>query len=541
MANLKQVEAAFMKADAAGDTQAAKVLAGEVRRLRAEESVPSTAPPTAPADDPAPKWSDLPGNILPSAGRFVGGIANAVMHPIDTISGVADAAAGGLRNITPAPIRNFIDRADSPENIQRITKTADSVGTFYKDRYGGAGNIKNTLITDPVGAAADVSTVLTGGSGLAKLGGLTKTGNALQTAANATNPLSAVAPIARGVGKVGGAAAKNVLGVTTGVGGENIAQAFKAGVGKDKAFLDNITGKADITDVLDNAKQGIEEMGRAKSAEYTKNMASVSNDKTVLSFAGIDSAITDAGKIGNFKGQTLNPKAAEAVGKIEKLVADWKALDPAEFHTPAGLDALKKQIGGVMEALPFEEKTARLAAGKVYTAVKSEIVKQAPVYAKTMKAYSEQSEQIHEIERALSLGKKSAADTAMRKLQSLSRNNVNTNYGNRLALAQTLEAEGGVSLLPSIAGQAMNSWTPRGLAGPGGGLLGLAALGTGNAASLPLLAFQSPKAVGLGAYGLGRAAGVAGKGVSALGGQRNKLAALLAEEAQQAQQDKEKQ
>ena len=39
MADLAQVEAAFLKADAAGDTEAATALAGEVRRLRAEVPV----------------------------------------------------------------------------------------------------------------------------------------------------------------------------------------------------------------------------------------------------------------------------------------------------------------------------------------------------------------------------------------------------------------------------------------------------------------------------------------------------------------------
>jgi hypothetical protein len=41
MADLAQVEAAFLKADAAGDTEAAGVLAEEVRRLRSEVAVPS--------------------------------------------------------------------------------------------------------------------------------------------------------------------------------------------------------------------------------------------------------------------------------------------------------------------------------------------------------------------------------------------------------------------------------------------------------------------------------------------------------------------
>jgi hypothetical protein len=188
-------------------------------------------------------------------------------------------------------------------------------------------------------------------------------------------------------------------------------------------------------------------------------------------------------------------------------VAEWKQLDPAQFHTPEGFDALKRRIGGVLESLPFEEKTARLAAGKVYSAVKGSIEKQAPGYSKVMADYTRASEQITEIERAFSLGGRASQDTAMRKLQSLSRNNVNTNYGNRLDLARSLESEGGVNLMPAISGQAMNSWTARGLGGQAENLatLGLAAFH--NPAAALALPLQSPKAVGASLYGLGRAAG----------------------------------
>jgi hypothetical protein len=121
-----------------------------------------------------------------------------------------------------------------------------------------------------------------------------------------------------------------------------------------------------------------------------------------------------------------------------------------------------------------------------------------------MQEYSEASDTIKEIERALSLGQKASADTAMRKLQSLTRNNVNTNYGNRLDLAKTLEAGGGNEILPSISGQAMSSWTPRGLAGLGGpATLGIAAA-MSNPYALAALPFQSPRTIGTLLYGTGQ-------------------------------------
>jgi vacuolar-type H+-ATPase subunit I/STV1 len=179
-------------------------------------------------------------------------------------------------------------------------------------------------------------------------------------------------------------------------------------------------------------------MGAQKAADYRSGMVNIKGDKAVLGFGGIDKAVQDASGMVSFKGQVKNSKGADVVQKIADEVANWKTLNPADFHTPEGLDALKQKIGGIVESIPFEEKTARMVGGKVYSAIKGEITTQAPTYAKVMKDYSDASDQIKEIERALSLGDKASADTAMRKLQSLSRNNVNTNYGNRLKLAQEL-------------------------------------------------------------------------------------------------------
>jgi hypothetical protein len=155
-----------------------------------------------------------------------------------------------------------------------------------------------------------------------------------------------------------------------------------------------------------------------------------------------------------------------------------------------------------------------MVGNDVYNSVKSEITKQAPEYAKTMKDYIAASDQIKEIERALSLGQKSSVDTAMRKLQSLMRNNVNTNYGNRQALARQLEQMGGKDLMPALAGQALNSPTPRGLQALGATGTGVAAFF--NPSVLPLLAAQSPRLSGEAALAAGRVAGASRAGADAL-------------------------
>jgi hypothetical protein len=135
------------------------------------------------------------------------------------------------------------------------------------------------------------------------------------------------------------------------------------------------------------------------------------------------------------------------------------------------------------------------------------------------------SDTISEIERSLSLGNKAAAETGLRKLQSLTRNNVNTNYGGRLKLAQELENYG-ADIMPALSGQAMSSWMPRGLVGQGGATIG-ALMNPSNLVYAP--AFM-PRVVGTGAYGAGQLArglrGMTPKQIQTLSPQERRALAL---------------
>jgi hypothetical protein len=209
-----------------------------------------------------------------------------------------------------------------------------------------------------------------------------------------------------------------------------------------------------------------------------------------------------------FQGQARNPQAAQAVQKARELVDNWSQLDPAQFHTPEGIDALKQQIGALKESIPFEQKSARTAVDRVYRVVGEQIRQADPNYAKAMADYSEASELIDEVTRSLSLGERASADTAMRKLQSLMRNNANTNYGARLQAAEALEQQGGRPLMPALAGQALSSKTPRTMQAATATGLGGALAATGNIPqALMVGAASSPRLMGEAFYGAGRAAG----------------------------------
>jgi hypothetical protein len=132
-----------------------------------------------------------------------------------------------------------------------------------------------------------------------------------------------------------------------------------------------------------------------------------------------------------------------------------------------------------------------------------------------MKGYEEASKQIKEIEKTLSLNPKASIDTALRKLQSVLRNNVNANYGQRAKLAQFLVDAGAPNLMNKLAGQSLSSWSPRGLGKLGAQMMvEMAAMGAGAAAAGPhgllagaaLMPFMSPRLMGETAYYAGKGA-----------------------------------
>lgn len=149
-------------------------------------------------------WSDVPleaiQSIPSSAGNFLSGIAQAVSHPIDTASTLFDAAAGGLKNALPKSVSDLLDKADyNPKATERAVNTANAVGNLYKTRYGSMEGLKETIATDPVGFAGDLSTVLGAGGSLATKG--SKVSSALKAGADYTNPFNAIAPAVGYIGE----------------------------------------------------------------------------------------------------------------------------------------------------------------------------------------------------------------------------------------------------------------------------------------------------------------------------------------------------
>lgn len=441
--------------------------------------------------------ADLVSNIPGSAVKMATDMVQPIIHPQETIDNIANIGKGVLEKFG---VKSGADHI----------KYADAVGQFFADRYGSWDNVKKTLKDDPVGTLADVSTILTaGGSAAARAPGVVgKVGEAARAVGGAVDPLNAVGATAKAVGKVGA----EVVGGLTGTGGKSLTLAAEAGAeggAAGKAFRDNISGNTSIDQVVADAKGALGQLRAERGAEYRTGMAKVGADTTVLDFNKIDQAVQKVSGVKNYKGQDLSPTTKGIRDDITTAIAEWKQLPAKDFHTAEGLDALKQKIGDIRDGTQYGTPE-RLIADQIYNGIKSTIVDQAPEYAKIMKGYEEASGIVKEIERTLSLKPGASIDASVRKLQSVLRNNVNTNYGNRAALADFLVANGAPNLLTKLAGQSLNTWLPRGLghvSNAGEAMFALHELMNGNpkaaAAIGALLPLSSPKLTGLTAHGLG--------------------------------------
>ena len=205
--DLRRLETGIRQAHKQGDTKTVDVLGAELRRVQKMQP-PKKAPPKRSLVGAA--IEAIP-NIPSSAAEFATGLYTAVTNPIQTASSMMDLAAGGLKagaeKVLPKNVYNFINDMDrDPKSAERAMRTARQFGGQMADRYGTYDAIKNTLATDPVGFAADMSTLLSGGSSVAARAGRTGTAGVLNKMAQATNPVNVLKPAGRAVAKAAGRA-----------------------------------------------------------------------------------------------------------------------------------------------------------------------------------------------------------------------------------------------------------------------------------------------------------------------------------------------
>jgi hypothetical protein len=180
----------------------------------------ASATPASEIPGPRRAWGDVAyeavSNVPSSAGKFVGGLYEAVTSPVQTAKGLLDLGAGALQKAMPKPVADFINKFDrNPEAAQRAMAVANAVGGQYQKDYGSVEGLKNKIATDPVGFASDVSMLLSAGApAVAKVS--PAAGKALSTAAAFTNPAAPIAAAAEYGIKGGAAAAGNMVDALSG-------------------------------------------------------------------------------------------------------------------------------------------------------------------------------------------------------------------------------------------------------------------------------------------------------------------------------------
>ena len=320
--------------------------------------------------------------------------------------------------------------------------------------------------------------------------------------------------VGKQVGKVlpkgeGGGITSQILGMTTGAGKNPIRIAYETGKQGTKqevdSFLKGINNNASPESLVQRANNALNQIKKQVGLEYQANKAKLQTDKQVIGFDDIDSALADIKQAGKFERTTVNPSTVNMQNKIRKIVNSWKKKNPKKYHTPEGIDALKRRIGDLYDSTqPGTQE--RLVVDKVYNSIGDTIRKNAPIYDEMMKSYAEGKTLIREIQDTFSLKEKKSTDTQFRKLTSILRDGVNANFGERFNLAQRLN-QLDPTLFPELAGESLKSYVPQGIQRAiGSGNLGLSAYAGSllDPTTIATLGAQSPKIVGRGAFELGR-------------------------------------
>ncbi len=152
---------------------------------------------------PQPLINEAVSNAPSSAWNLAKGVGHMIAHPIQTVSGMVDVAEGAFGHAVKAVSPRAFDTIfslDDPTTTQRAMDAASNVAQVYGNRYGSTEGLRHTVATDPVGAAADLSTLLAGGE-LAAARVAPSTAKALGTAARVTNPLTPIGALASKVAR----------------------------------------------------------------------------------------------------------------------------------------------------------------------------------------------------------------------------------------------------------------------------------------------------------------------------------------------------
>lgn len=191
-------------------------------------------------------------NLLTSGAKFAGDIGQGLM------------AAPGLAYQLGKEA--FLPQYTEPVASKAIVEGVKGIPDYLAKRYGGSQQILDTLYKDPVGFAADLSTLLGAGGAAAKLGKFAELGTGLTKAAEIVDPIAQAGRAVRAPAAAAGRAMglserfyKSALKPSTAGGGgiERAREAVATGLREEIPI--NAAGESKVKSIIEDMKQKVAE------------------------------------------------------------------------------------------------------------------------------------------------------------------------------------------------------------------------------------------------------------------------------------------
>ena len=396
---------------------------------------------------------EMAGNLFPSFIQLGRNIGQAVLSPKETLSGLGGTLGGLLYQGLPEGVGN-------PETRAKQEAMYSQAKDYLGERFGGQENLLRTLQNDPVGLAADLSAVLTGGgaallkgqSAIGRTGGLVgNVGKYAKTAGEYTNPITGLQYVAKESlpTAMAGATRTSPESFITGY------EAGKEGGNALKSFRGGMTGKIPESDILFNVKKGIKIMGSDASNVYDTLKTGWVNTGQKLNYDNILNGLDEVKTQFKVGGQANAPTKLikEEQAKLAELDSIIKEFKNPKYHTADGFDSMKQKIGKKMPSAEFS-KDVRGAYTKVLDDVRNEL-STVKGYDAAMTDYSKTMSAINDIKQSLTSGQN--VEGGVRKVLSLVKDAPTQEY--KLSIANTLKNSTGIDIMPAVAGASLKNLT----------------------------------------------------------------------------------
>lgn len=348
-------------------------------------------------------------NVPGSAAQFAKDMITPILSPIETATNLKELVSSTINLIKPGEQGN--------EELAR------QVGQYYKDRYGGFENIKNTISQDPVGFVGDLALGLTtGGAGLRATG---QAGKISQFASEAGRLVDPAAATARGVGtglNLAGRGARKVVGTATGLGEQPFKQALLGG----EEFTSAMRGKVDETEIVAEAKRGLDDLKEVRRKEFAKEqkelfpkleekkIASETRDRILNIVNDIRDEATRTSGVSRIR---QGGDVQDVLKEVESVLKNAeKAVDGAD------LAFIFEQLNDIGKGLDFTKQSGQVFAD-AKSRFKTELDQFTPDgYTEFLETYAQQSSDIDLLRREIGLGEKKSTSAAFTKLSRALRN-----------------------------------------------------------------------------------------------------------------------